>query len=699
MSQCTYQFSKWELWSDKMAEALSNTANTGQFDFDPKWHVAARAALASAALLAVSVGGLFFDQQSRRTLDQLYFPIMLVFAFCAVSAAWLRFRPLGKGFIYAQIAFDCALVTYLIYITGGPLSPFLFLYLPLVMVAACLLSRNAALFVAATNLGIYRLVSWLMLSGWLQPKGYDSEIAIPTSGMFLQLVGLASAMILVSVATSYLSKKLRSSSQMIAESQRSLAELSKRHENLIEDFPESVVSVDLQDHIVSLNRQAQKLFSRSLEECRGKPLGQLFSQFDLGTSVELPREAGQRVNFEFGLVHGSKTRVCLEWRPLYAGNGTKTGKILMIRDLTELKSLEDQLEMQERLARLLAEPDSPNSQTELSQFVGESILMQKVFQLIKRVAPSDATVLIDGESGTGKELAARAIHLGGPRARGQFIPVNCGAIPENLIESEMFGHKKGAFTGADSDHIGLFRQAEGGTIFLDEIGELPLHMQAKLLRALQEKSVRPVGGDRDIAINVRIIAATNKNLRKEVEADAFREDLFYRLNVIHIKLPALRERKEDIPLLVNSTLKRLCRKGTVPVVAPAAMQYLVDYNYPGNVRELENILERAFVLGGEVILPEHFPESVRLYSVCADGELGTSSTKIIIDDNIQFPVKLDDILGGIERKYLEVALLQTKGAKKKAANLLGINFRSFRYRLQKFGIGEGEDSEDETLGA
>lgn len=362
------------------------------------------------------------------------------------------------------------------------------------------------------------------------------------------------------------------------------------------------------------------------------------------------------------------------------------------KDLAALSSsqreLEEKLAMQERMARLLAEKREPPQPAPeiLSRIVGESAIMQKVFNLIQRVSATDATVLISGESGTGKELVARAIHAGKNRGKTPFIAVNCGAIPENLIESQLFGYKRGSFTGAESDHSGLFLQADGGTIFLDEIGELPLLMQTKLLRVIQEKNLRPIGGMKDIPVEVRIIAATNKNLKKEVELGRFREDLFYRLNVINIRIPPLRTRKEDIPLLVKSILQKLLPGDRAGVIAPGAMEKLMVYDYPGNVRELENILERAIVLGGEVILPEHLPSHIEIPRLNPE----RAETEIIVNENIELPVDLEDILNNIERKYLEAALIHTSGAKKKAAQILGINFRSFRYRLQKFGI-ETED--------
>ena len=350
------------------------------------------------------------------------------------------------------------------------------------------------------------------------------------------------------------------------------------------------------------------------------------------------------------------------------------------------RELEEKLAMQDRMARLLADKSTAiiNDNSPFAGIIGESPIMQKVFTLIRKVASSDATVLISGESGTGKELVARAIHAGKANGKAPFVAVNCGAIPENLIESQLFGHKKGSFTGADNDYPGLFLQADGGTIFLDEIGELPVLMQTKLLRVIQEKSMRPVGGTKDMPVDVRIIAATNRNLKKEVEAGNFREDLYYRLNVISIRMPPLRSRKEDIPLLVRTILRKLLPLGTEAVMAPGSMEILMSYNYPGNVRELENILERAIILGGEVILPEHLP------SLTGNGT-GSAlkpmhETAIIIDDNITFPVQLEEILAEIERKYLEAALIQTNGMKKSAAEILGINFRSLRYRLQKFGI-------------
>lgn len=363
-------------------------------------------------------------------------------------------------------------------------------------------------------------------------------------------------------------------------------------------------------------------------------------------------------------------------------------------EVGKLKVRETKLSYQESLAKVLSSAWGLGEKHESytpSMPLGISAPIKKVRELILKVSPSDATVLILGESGTGKERVAKAIHENSLRSERPFIAVNCGAIPESLIESELFGHKKGAFTGADRDTSGLFRSAEGGTIFLDEIGELPQSMQVKLLRVLQERVVHPVGGDRDIPINVRVIAATNKDLAQLVEEKQFRDDLYFRLNVIEVSLPPLRNRTEDLPHLINVFVQKFTSPESVPpVISPTALEFLMNYSYPGNIRELENIIERAVVLGGEGIVPEHLPESVRHPRSEPVGESKKNSTTIVQLADVELPAKLEDILENIERAYLEAALKESGGVKKRAAEMLGINFRSIRYRLSKFGLGDDE---------
>jgi len=306
--------------------------------------------------------------------------------------------------------------------------------------------------------------------------------------------------------------------------------------------------------------------------------------------------------------------------------------------------------------------------------LGSSPPMRQVRLLIDKLSRSQAPVYISGESGTGKELAARLIHQQGPRGDHPFVAVNCGAIPQELMESELFGHKKGSFTGAHNDKQGLFQSADGGTLFLDEIADLPLHMQVKLLRAIQEKQVRPVGGQQEIPVDVRIISATHKDLGERVEAGEFRQDLYYRINVIELPLPPLRERTEDIPLLAQHFLTRFARQGGAekPKLSPAALRKLMGYPFPGNIRELENILERSLTLCDGNTLEEAdllLPEPLR----------GTLPPE-------QEEQPLGNRMEEVERQAILKALGETRWNRTAAAKKLGMSLRSLRYRLEKLGI-------------
>ncbi len=323
--------------------------------------------------------------------------------------------------------------------------------------------------------------------------------------------------------------------------------------------------------------------------------------------------------------------------------------------------------------------------------IGNSESMHRIFDLVRRVSQAPTNVLITGESGTGKEVVAKAIHYNGPLKDRPFVTINCGAIPENLMESEMFGHKKGSFTGAVIDKSGLFEVADGGTLFLDEVGELPLSIQVKLLRAIQERIIRRVGATDDIKVDVRIIAATNRDLEKMVNEGGFRQDLYYRLNVIHIKTPSLRERRDDIPLLATHFLKKYNdRLGkNIGGISQEAMDMMRKYDYPGNVRELENIIERTVALeAGSTILPESLPPFVNTPS----GRKMASSQEIEIGPE---GIDLDKIVGQIEKELLIKAIHVANGTKKRAAKLLNISFRSMRYRVEKYGLGTMNEEDDE----
>lgn len=317
------------------------------------------------------------------------------------------------------------------------------------------------------------------------------------------------------------------------------------------------------------------------------------------------------------------------------------------------------------------------------KIVGNSPSMLHIYRLIRQVADTRTTVLITGESGTGKELIARAIHDESERNDRPFVAVNCGGIPENLMESEFFGHKRGSFTGATHDKKGHFEMADGGTVFLDEIGELPLALQVKLLRVLQEKMFKAVGGNEDIRVDVRIISATNKDLAKEVIEGRFREDLFYRLNVIEIKVPPLRERKADLKPLSQHFLDKYSKEmgKEINKMSSYAVDLLQKYDFPGNIRELENLMERSVALSNtNIILPDSLALSVHKRRWIE----GVEGRRYDLDD-VAKGISLDRVLQEIEYAYLKKALDVSDGNKKKAADLLGITFRSFRHRVGKYG--------------
>jgi len=314
------------------------------------------------------------------------------------------------------------------------------------------------------------------------------------------------------------------------------------------------------------------------------------------------------------------------------------------------------------------------------QILGKSRPMQEVFELIRRVADSPSNLLITGESGTGKELVAKAIHYNSDRRDRPFVAVNSAAIPEQLLESELFGHMRGAFTDAKADRPGLFEEAQKGTLFLDEISELPLMLQAKLLRAIQEREIRRVGSTKSIPVDVRIIAATNLNLADEVKAKHFREDLYYRLNVIEIRLPPLRDRRDDIPLLVETFLHKCAKANRKPLqgVSESSLALLIDYSWPGNVRELENIIERAVTLArGEKIMPEDLPATVQ----------GSRGDRRVLDDAAERTLPLQEV----EWEYIKKILEKTGGNKYQAAQALGIDRKTLYRKLAEMEGGLAED--------
>lgn len=652
--------------------------------------VAIRLVLLGTALLSAAFTTIFGDSGASSRVEFFYFPAGILFGFSLVSALWLRRRRPSATFDAMQLIADGVIVTAIVYITGGADSPFQFLYIPIVILSSIRFSRRGGLVASAGATLMYASLLVLLKLGLVMSADGTPDSLHNFGGIFFQLVGLTSAMVLVAVGTDFLLQRLNSVALEAQGSTKALHELSVAQEHLIDGISEGLIQTDLNQKIRSINVAACSLLGVEKVDWDGRDILELlrFACIENPAADGVNSKLAQQ-ELSIKKKNGAEIRAILHGRYLQDLAGINTGILFSLRDVTVLRSVEDQLQLQEKMARLLSSESASAHADSCGNLIGESLVMKKVFSVVRRVAQSDATVLVTGESGTGKELVARAIHGASARSRGNFVAVNCGAIPENLIESELFGHKKGAFTGADRDTLGLFRQADGGTIFLDEIGELPLLMQAKLLRVLQDRSVRPVGSTSDIPVNVRIVAATNRKLRAEVSAGRFREDLYFRLNVVQVALPPLRDRKEDLPVLVQAILRKLVGPGVVPVVPAGTMELLTQYAYPGNVRELENILERAVVLGGEVLLPEHL-EFIR-----AD-EFARSETQIIIADDISFPCKLEVVLEALEKRYLEAALEEAGGGKKKAAELLGINFRSFRYRLGKLGIASDGESADEV---
>jgi len=339
---------------------------------------------------------------------------------------------------------------------------------------------------------------------------------------------------------------------------------------------------------------------------------------------------------------------------------------LIVRKALEKKKL------REELALLRQKVETTYS---LENIIGQSPRMQELFRLVPKVAQSNSNVLITGESGSGKELVAAALHNLSNRKEKNFVTINCAAFPEGLLESELFGHMKGSFTGAMYNKQGLFEIADGGSVLLDEVGEMPTSLQAKLLRVLENGIFRRVGGTTDIKVDVRVISATNKELNEEISAGRFREDLFYRLNVVPVNIPPLRERKEDIPLLIDHFLRKT--SNSPKRITPEAMKLLMDYSWKGNVRELENVVERvALLTEKEEIAPADLPSEITGYA----SQL--KAMHALTDSGID----IDGIIGDMEKKYLIMALEKAGGVKTEAAKLLNLTFRSFRHRLHKYGI-------------
>lgn len=649
--------------------------------------IALRIAILILALIATSFQAWLSDQSQLLYPRTDFFVLAILFTIATASALWVRAFGYSAAFNKFQIIVDPLIVTGIVYRTGGPVSPFVFLYIPLGMFAVFYLTNREKIAVIGLSITLYVSLIFAMRWSLIAPTWYFDPNEASSHSLVQQTIGLLGAMAIIGAATDFLRRSIENRERQVAESILSVQSLGEHQRTILNSMPDAVVTTDLTGLVTSANSAAHLLFSATTEMTE-KPLEEIAQSCMPNFSVHRTNSASFGKVREYQVVDPKRGRRVIECLEQSIGDEKDPfrGILYYFRDVTEQRELEKQRKLVSEYQQAVERRDSSSFRVVgTSGLIGESRLFQKVLDLVERVAPSDATVLLNGESGTGKELIARAIHQQSRWSSGPFVPVNCGAIPESLIESELFGHKKGAFTGAIADRIGYFREAMNGTLFLDEIGELPLSVQAKLLRVLQERVVRPVGGSGDISINVRIITATNKNLKREAEAGRFREDLYYRINVVNITLPPLRERREDLPLLISHFLEQARQDGQPPPeLASETLRLLVSYWYPGNIRELENIIERATVLGGSLILPEHLPDSV--FSSRDKGGGPLSETKVI-----ELPCDLDGILSALEKEYLLAALDKSGGSRREASDLLGVNLRSLRYRIQKFGLESGTD--------
>lgn len=654
-----------------------------------RWLLFLRVLILSFFLGATALFHFLKEERDLQFLYTLSIPLITAYVISIGSVVLLpRIRDL-RPFAHFQVDFDVLLITGIIWITGDFLSPFSFLYNLAVMNGAILLFYRGAFFTA-----VFSSLCYVALLSWA--KSHNDAIAVSVSWPLLMTAVLnVGSFFTIAGLGGFLARRLSETQRLLKEKQTDYSELEAFKETLLQGVGSGIALTDAQGYINYFNSQAQKLTSLQEADVKGKKLNQVFPQmsYDFNGS-----QNGRRVltgEIVCADTQGSQKQVRLTLAPLSNAGDQLIGYVSILEDITKQKEFEEKLRLEEELRKAREfEIQMPHCGTGESQFQFEGVLgknggIEHIYKLVQKVAGSQTTVLIMGESGTGKELVARAIHSNGSRRDKSFVAVNCGAIPEPLIESELFGHVRGAFTGAVSDHLGLFKQADHGTIFLDEIGELPIHLQVKLLRILQEKTVTPVGGTRQIKIDVRVISATNKDLRKEMEEGRFREDLFYRLNVVQIIMPPLRDRKDDIPALAHHFIQKFAaaQGKEVEEISSGALMHLMTYAYPGNVRELENILEHAVAVTSKNILTEDdLPPHVNGLPCSEEAELFEQTVPGGPDHFFSRGLSLDVELETHERCILVDALKRANGVQKRAAEILGINYRSLRHRLEKYGL-------------
>jgi two-component system response regulator PilR (NtrC family) len=680
-----------------------------------KWLLFLRVVVLSFFLGATFFVYLFRGELSFRSLQ---FPLIAAYVISLFSALILpRIKNL-VWFSHAQLSLDVLLVTGIILITGDARSPFPFLYNLAVLNGSILLFYRGAFLTAGFSSACY--------GGLLLWTRFQESPLLPVEEPFLMGLVNIPAFFIIAFLGGYLSSRVHQTEKLLAEKERNYQDLEALKEALIQGVGSGIAVTDVKGVINYFNNRAQELTAISGHAVEGKSLGQIFPALSFNFDGPIQSQRTAVDEFSYTDPQGREKHLRLTLAPLSDPVAGPVGFVSIFDDITKEKETQEKLRLEEEMRKgrereleeRLRAPEGEDFRFE--GVMGRGGGMTKIYQLIQKVTATNSNVLITGESGTGKEVVARAIHANGPRRDCPFVPVNCGAIPENLMESELFGHVRGAFTGAVADHAGFFKQADHGTIFLDEVGELPLHLQVKLLRILQEKTFTPVGGNKPITVDVRVISASNKDLRKEMEKAQFREDLFYRLNVVLIALPPLRNRKEDIPLLAQYVIRKVAKghHRDVEEMSSEALMHLMNYSYPGNIRELENIIEHAVAVTNKNILTEEdIPAHVKAVKGKHKGGIGgqiaswdvvpTNLRGTLMEDELTAIgqtapgdsasgdlVSLDDVLAIHEKSLLVGALQKADGVQKKAAELLGINYRSFRHRLEKYGMLQNRESKE-----
>jgi len=646
--------------------------------------------LGAAALYHFLKGG------DPATFKYLQLPLIAAYLISIASAVVLPRIKNPVLFAHAQIACDVLLITAIVLVTGGVDSPFAFLYnLAIIYSPILLFFRGAYITATFSSLCYAAVLVWSYAQGGAGAGQTIYNLALNVPAFFI-----------IAYLSGFLAARLFETQQLLKSKHKDYLDLEAFKDALVQGIGSGVAITDVGGTVTYFNSRAQALTALSESGVKGKRLTDVFPGFTYNFDGS---ETKHIVVSEFGFSEPKKGNIHLKLTlaPLNDPDEQPLGYVGIFEDVTKQKELEEKVRLGEEMRRArerdrlaAQENDATTANFHFEGVVGRGGGVENIYRLVQKVAATTTNVLITGDSGTGKELVARAIHSNGPRKDRPFVAVNCGAIPENLMESELFGHVRGAFTGAVSDHVGLFKQADGGTIFLDEVGELPLHLQVKMLRVLQEKSFTPVGGSKQMKVDVRVISASNRDLRQEVEKGRFREDLFYRLNVVQVTLPPLRNRKEDIPSLVHYFVEKFgkLQDKKVDEVSSEALMELMNYGYPGNIRELENIIEHAVaVTAKNVITEEDLPPYIRGVPIAEEAKLFEKTTPGGPETFFNRSISLDDELATHEKCLLLGALKRANGVQKRAAELLGINYRSFRHRLEKYSLlgmkGQVEEQE------